>query len=122
MRARARVRPLAPELPLDVEQARQQRASVERGLPYDHTVQECRLLTDADRRRFVKRGHAKVGDETSERIDRVAQVALPVTQIAPQRDRHRMLDERIVHTSMFSLLGSCSGSGFWFEAANTEPG
>jgi hypothetical protein len=80
------VRPLSSELALDFEQALQQRAGIERCLSDDDAVQERGLIADADRRRSVEGGHAKVGDEILERRDRLTQIALTISQVAPERD------------------------------------
>ena len=50
----ARMRPLAPEAILDLEQSGQQRSRIEGGLPYDGCIEETRLVADADWRGVMK--------------------------------------------------------------------
>jgi len=86
---RARIGPLAAEVPFDVEQRTEQIARGEGRCSDDGGVQKARLGTDADGLSVVERRHAQVGDVLAEGGDGVAEDPFAVALIAAERDGDR---------------------------------
>ena len=85
---RARVRTLAPESLLDLQEPLEKLPRRERRLPDRRRVQKSRLFADADGIRFVEFRRPEVCDRAGKSHQSIAQVALTVAKVASQGDRY----------------------------------
>jgi len=83
---RARPWPLPAERALDLEQAVQHRAGRQVGTADGHTIQEPRLIADADRRGLDPGRMPEVGEEFAEAADAEGERRLAVADVAAERD------------------------------------
>lgn len=81
-----RIRPLTTETSLDLQERVEQIASRERSLPREGCVQKAPLRPDPYWFRFVKRGHAQVAHDRSQRRECLTEVLLPIAEITAERD------------------------------------